>query len=94
MNVGLLTLELYLAGCSSLKEKRGRLKPLLSRLHKEFNISVAEVDLHDVWQNAVIACTLVSNDQAHTRRSLQQVARWVETNWPDVSLVDERLEIL
>ncbi|HJW90283.1 MAG TPA: DUF503 domain-containing protein [Anaerolineales bacterium] len=94
MNVGLLTLHLHLPGCASLKEKRSRIKPLLSRLRKEFNISVAEVGLQDIWQNAVVACTMVSNDRVHTRRSLQQVARWVETNWRDVSLIEEQLEIL
>jgi len=39
MNVVALTLELHLPGCSSLKEKRGRLKPVLTALHREFNVS-------------------------------------------------------
>ncbi|MCH7481016.1 MAG: DUF503 family protein, partial [Chloroflexi bacterium] len=39
MVVGILKLHIHLAGCSSLKEKRGRLKPLLTRLRREFNIS-------------------------------------------------------
>jgi uncharacterized protein YlxP (DUF503 family) len=32
--------------------KRSRLKPLLARLHREFNISVAEVDRNDAWKEA------------------------------------------
>jgi uncharacterized protein YlxP (DUF503 family) len=44
MSLGLLTIHLHLPGCASLKEKRGRLKPLLTRLHREFNISAAEID--------------------------------------------------
>ncbi len=28
-----LTIHLYLPACTSLKEKRGRIKPLISRLH-------------------------------------------------------------
>lgn len=94
MPVGLLTLHLYLPGCTSLKEKRSRIKPLLARLHREFNVSAAEMDRLDAWQEAVLACALVSNDQAHTQRALQRVGRWIETSWPDVSLVDERLELL
>lgn len=94
MVVGVLTLELYLPGCQSLKEKRSRIKPLLARLHREFNISVSEVDRQDTWQNTVIACALVSSDAAHIQRSLQQVARWVEANWPDLQLEAEHLEIL
>ena len=94
MNIGLLTLHLHLPGCSLLKEKRRRLKPLIHRLHREFNISVAEIDHQDRWQEAIIACALVSNDNAHTQRSLQEVSGWVENNWPDLSLVDHRLEMV
>jgi len=92
--VGLLTLHLELPGCASLKEKRSRLKPLLARLHREFNISVAELDRQDAWRETVIACALVSNDARHTQRSLQVVVDWVENNWPDASLIDNCLEIL
>jgi len=92
--VGILTLHIHLAGCSSLKEKRGRLKPLLTRIRREFNISVAEVDYQDVWQDAVISCALVSNDRKHVQRSLQKVTVWVEKNWPDVSVIDEQIEVI
>ncbi len=91
--IGLLTLYIQLPGCASLKEKRGRIKPLITRLHREFNVSVAEMDKNDAWGEAVIACALVSNDHAHTQRSLGTVARWVEANWPDVNLYDEKIEI-
>ena len=94
MPIGLLTLQVHIPGCKSLKEKRSRLKPLLSRLHREFNISVAEVDRQDAWQEAVIACSLVSNDSSFAQRSLQTVARWMESNWPDLELRDERIELI
>jgi uncharacterized protein len=94
MTLGLLTLQLRLPGCQSLKEKRSRLKPLLARLHREFNISTAELDLQDAWQEALIGCALVSNDAAHTQRALQTVSAWVETNWPDVEIIDDQIEIL
>ena len=94
MAIGLLTIKIHIPGCSSLKEKRRRLKPLLTRLHREFNISVAEIDLQDVWQSAVIACALVSNDNGHTQRALQQIIHWIETSWPDVTITGEKLEII
>ena len=86
-------MQLSIPGCTSLKEKRRRLKPILSRLHREFDISVAEIDALDVWQSTVLACALVSNDPNHTRRVLQQVAQWVDENWPDVTLVDVKIEL-
>lgn len=93
MALGLLTLHIQIPGCTSLKAKRSRLKPLLARLHREFNVSVAEIDRQDVWQEAVIACALVSSDPAQTTRSLQQVVRWLEENWQDVTLIEDRLEL-
>jgi hypothetical protein len=92
--IGVLTLHLYLPGCTSLKEKRGRLKPLLARMHREFNVSVAEMDRQDMWQESVVACALVSNESAHLQRSLQNVAGWVEKNWVDLTIVNHKIEII
>lgn len=92
MALGLLTIQIQIPGCRSLKEKRSRLKPLLARLHREFNVSTAEVGLQDIWDEAAIACALVSSDAAQTQRSLQTVLRWLEANWPDVSVVDDHIE--
>jgi uncharacterized protein len=92
--IGILTIHLHLPGCASLKEKRGRLKPLLNRLHREFNVSVAEMDRQDMWQEAVIACALVNSDAAQVQRSLQTVANWVKGNWPDGDVIDEKIELI
>jgi uncharacterized protein YlxP (DUF503 family) len=94
MTVGLLVLQIHFPGCSSLKEKRRRLKPLMIRLHKEFNISVAEIDHLDLWQDATLGCAMVTNDHGQTQRGLQKISNWVETNWPDAILTSEHLEII
>ncbi len=92
--VSTLTIHLHLPACSSLKEKRGRIKPLLSRLRREFNVSVAEMDLQDKWQEAVIACAMIGNNSAHLGQSMQSVAKWVHANWEDGQVMDEKLEIV
>ena len=94
MKVALLTLHLQIPDSNSLKEKRSRLKPLLIRLHKEFNVSAAEVDYHDRWHDTLIGCALVSNSSGVAQRALQQVAKWLDRNWPDVTLIDEQIEII
>ncbi len=94
MSIGLLTLYLRIPGCSSLKEKRSRIKPLLARLHREFNVSVSEVDQQDSWKETVLACVLVTSEAAQTQRSLQSVSHWVEKRWPDVEIVDDRIELI
>lgn len=92
--LGTLTIHLHLPACSSLKEKRGRIKPLMARLRREFNASVAEMDLQDQWQEAVIVCAMVGNGRGHLESALQNVAKWVEGNWSDGDVIDQRVEII
>jgi uncharacterized protein YlxP (DUF503 family) len=92
--IGILTLHLHLPGCASLKEKRSRLKPLLARLHRQFNVSAAEMDLQDKWQEAIVACGMVGNDSAYLQSALETVRRWVEGNWPDGDVLDTKIELL
>ncbi len=94
MSVGILTLQVQLPGCRSLKEKRGRLKPLITRLHREFNISVAELERMDVWDEATIGCAMISNNHQISESTLQSIIHWVNKNWPDVLVVDDQLEII
>lgn len=92
--VGLLSFHLHLPGCASLKEKRGRLKPLLARLRRQFNVSAAEMDSQDKWIEAVIACAMLGNDAAHLQSALETVRKWVEANWTDGDVLDTKIEIL
>ena len=94
MTLGILTLQLQLPGCKSLKEKRSRLKPLIARLHREFNLSVAELAKLDAWDESTIGCAMISNGHQFTESSLQTVVHWLNKNWPDVSLVDDHIEII
>ncbi len=94
MSLGLLIIHLSISGCFSLKEKRSRLKPLLARLHREFNISVAELDNLDNWQESTIGVALVSNDRKHIQRSLQTVKTWIEEYWPDVEVINYKVELI
>jgi uncharacterized protein len=88
-----LTVHLHLPACASLKEKRGRIKPLIARLHREFNVSVAEMDLQDKWQEAIIVCAMVGNERGHLESTLQTVAKWVEGHWTDGDVIEAKIEV-
>ncbi|MPM99205.1 hypothetical protein SDC9_146396 [bioreactor metagenome] len=88
----LLTLKMFLPGCGSLKEKRGRLQPILKRIHKEFNLSVSEIGLQDVWQSAWLGFAVVSNDAVHNQQVLQSVINFIELNWPDERVTETHIE--
>jgi uncharacterized protein len=94
MPIGVLNLELYLPGCGSLKEKRGRIKPLLVRLRREFNVSAAEMGYQDIWQSSQVGCVLISNDAASVRQQLGTITPWIERHWADIEVIDNRIEIL
>jgi hypothetical protein len=79
--------------CSSLKEKRSQLKPLLSRLKREFNVSVAELDYQDSWQDSLIGCAALSNDPAHSQRCLQKIIPWIERHYPHLMIVQDWIEL-
>src|SRR5574340_220255 len=94
MTVGLLTVHARLPGCASLKEKRSLIKPLLTRLHREFNISTAEDGLNDHWQQTIILCALAANDAAYAQKALQAVLSFIEEHYPNFEIIDHSIEIV
>ena len=77
MVVGVRSWELHLAGCQSLKDKRRVLKSLKDRLHRQFNVSAAEVDHQDSWQRAALACSVVTTDRRHAEEVLASCDRLI-----------------
>lgn len=91
MHLAALIIELHLPGCESLKQKRSRLKPLLINLNRKFNVSAAELDQQEQHKFATIVCAAVSNEQAQIQRVLSKIPDWIETNRPDLQLIDHDL---
>jgi uncharacterized protein YlxP (DUF503 family) len=93
MVIGLLTLELHFPGARSLKDKRQVLRGLQSRIRKQHNVSVAEVEHQDLWQRARLAVVAVNTDQVHLERALASVAGEAAAT-RDAELVDQQMEVL
>lgn len=87
-----LVCHLLIPGCRSLKEKRSQLKPLIARIHREFNVSVSEIDKQDVWNEAIIACVLVSNERRFAEKNITQVIAFIEKYWKNVQLIGHKIE--
>ncbi len=94
MVVGCCIVELYLPGVHSLKAKRRILKSIIARLHKEFNVSCAEVALNDVWQSATLGISVTSNSSKHANNVLEKAVYWVEYNRPDIDVLQHRVEVI
>lgn len=54
------TIELHLPYSTSLKEKRKTIQAIISRVRKRFNVSISEVDHHELWQRSTIGFSAVS----------------------------------
>lgn len=93
MHVVVLSLELDLPECRTLKHKRSTLKGLLLTLQREFGCSAAELDLLDAPSAAIIGCALLSNDGRHGQRVVQKIPGWIERHRPDVVVVDQAIEV-
>jgi len=76
--VGLITWDLHLVACHSLKEKRQIVKSLKDRLHQRFNVSAAETDHQDLWQRAEVSACVVSTDRRHAEQVLREADRLVD----------------
>ena len=87
------TVELHLPDVGSLKGKRHALKGLKETLRRRFEISVAEVDHHDVWQRSVIGVVTLSNEEKHVRESLQRVLDEADRILGSF-LIDQKFEIV
>lgn len=94
MPVAVLTIHFQIPLCASLKNKRSQLKPVLARLHREFNVSTAEMDLHDHWRESIIACALISTDYGYAQSVCQNILAFFERNFPHLTVLEHRIESL
>jgi uncharacterized protein YlxP (DUF503 family) len=94
MVIGICTIELSLPGNDSLKDKRSVLKPLVLRIRREFNVSVAEVDGQDAWRSATLGLAAVSNDAAYLHGLFEKLVHWIEHSHAPVEVIDWQIEIV
>lgn len=92
MLVALERFDLRIPGCGSLKQKRHVLKSLMSAIRSKFNVSVAEVDHHDLWQRSTLAVAAAGAQGYHVRKVMQQVERFVDA-WGGVEVIEAELTL-
>jgi uncharacterized protein len=73
MLVALERFDLRIPSCGSLKEKRHVVKTLTRGIRATFNVSVAEVDHHELWQRTAIAVAAVAGESSTRSRSWSTV---------------------
>jgi uncharacterized protein YlxP (DUF503 family) len=94
MSIGALRIRLRLPENGSLKGKRKVLKSITSRVENKFNVAIAEVGDHDLWQLASVGVVCVSNDGRHANELLSKVMDFIGCLREDAEILDYRIEIL
>ncbi|MGZ5290954.1 MAG: DUF503 domain-containing protein [Actinomycetota bacterium] len=92
MLVALERFDLRIPACASLKEKRHVVKTLTNAIRSKFNVSVAEVDHHDLWQRTALAVAIAAGEGYHAKRVLHEVEKLVD-RWGEVELIDAELTL-
>ena len=93
MIIGACRITLHLPYSQSLKDKRSTVKSVIARLHREFNVSAAEVDTLDSWQIATIGVACVSNSGPHVDEVMAKAVRFVEFHAPEALLAGYETEV-
>jgi len=71
--IAYLTLELRIEGAHSLKDKRQVLRSLKDRLRNSFNISIAEIEVTDLWQRATLGVVSISDSRDYLEGLMRNV---------------------
>src|SRR5689334_15672460 len=75
MPVAYLALEIRIEAAHSLKDKRQVLRSMKDRLRNSFNVSVAEIDVTDLWQRATIGVVSISSSRDYLEGLMRNVER-------------------
>lgn len=78
MVVGICCLDLRISENNSLKGKRRILKSMIERVTNKFNVSIAEVGNHDLWQSSQIGFCMVSNNRRFVNSALDKIIDFIE----------------
>ena len=78
MHAAAVRVELRIPDAHSLKEKRGRVKPMIAELRKRFGVSVAEVDHQELWQRTTLGIAVVAPQAGQLQRLAHSLEKYFE----------------
>ncbi len=79
--------------CRSLKEKRKIIKAIIARLRNNFNASISEVGLNDVYQRSEIGFSIVGNDRQVVNAKIDKLLNMAE-ELRLAEIIDTEMEII
>ncbi|HCL91075.1 MAG TPA: DUF503 domain-containing protein [Candidatus Atribacteria bacterium] len=90
---GICTINLYFPDSHSLKDKRNIIKSIKSRIRNNFNVSVSEINNHDLWKNTTLGIACIGNEKRYLDNVLNEVIKFIE-NQNKLQVIDFKKTIL
>ena len=84
---------MFLPDSHGLKEKRSQIRPLIEKIRRNWNASVAETGHLDSWQRTTLAVASVNTAGPQVHRTLNEIARLAESG-TGIQLLDFTIEII
>lgn len=93
MVVGVARITLLIHSSFSLKDKRSVLRRIKDRTANTFNVSIAEVERHDIHNLAVLGLAVVGRDRARVDSLMTSIVNFID-DLHVAELIEDEKELL
>lgn len=94
MVVGICKLDIHILNSpQNLKDKRRIIKGLKDKIANKFNVSVSEIDNHDLWHRSSIGIASVSNIKKVAEEIIYKIIYLIEKE-PDIEITEKLIEFI
>jgi uncharacterized protein len=93
MIVGVMYVEMHLPGVTNLKAKRRVLQSIKSNVRNKFNVSISEVNFHDLWQRSALGVAGVGPDKVLIENEMNRILHLIE-NYSELEVSEHRIEFV
>jgi uncharacterized protein len=93
--IGVARYELFIPSSVSLKDKRRVVRSATATVRAKFNVAIAEVDHHDLWQRAALGVSCVAESSGRCHMVLQEVEKLIgRTVVGGAEIVDRSIDVV
>lgn len=80
-------------GSFSLKDKRKVLQSIINRIKHRFNVSIAEVDHHELWQRSKLGITAVGNEKKYINSLIDRILNFIH-NTTTIEAINTEIDFI
>lgn len=81
MIIGICEIQIFIYESRSLKEKRSVVKSIIERIKTRYNVSIIESDKQDIWNESIIAFSVLSVDKSSLDSYIQNIIKFIENDY-------------